>query len=202
MRPLYSLNGLKRKEKFNTFWYVNTSFKINVFKVFIKKLIKLNSNSYPVTVIATGMLPLVLLSLASFVFNFKKIIIIHGHEILMGNFFIQKFIRSALKKSDSIIAVSNFSKNQVLDRLPFLDVKVINNGADFNRFNVKSVNEMKMKGKINLVTVGSISKRKGQHNVIKSLPLISKYYPNLSYNIVGIDNNKDFFGQDGEKIKC
>ena len=161
MRPLYSLNGLKRKEKFNTFWYVNTSFKINVFKVFIKKLIKLNSNSYPVTVIATGMLPLVLLSLASFVFNFKKIIIIHGHEILMGNFFIQKFIRSALKKSDSIIAVSNFSKNQVLDRLPFLDVKVINNGADFNRFNVKSVNEMKMKGKINLVTVGSISKGKG-----------------------------------------
>ena len=81
---------------------------------------------------------MVLIVLFSYFFKFRKIIIIHGHETLMGKFFIKKFIKIALLKSESIIAVSNFSKTQVLDKIPFIKVDVINNGADFNRFMINS----------------------------------------------------------------
>ena len=40
--------------------------------------------------------------------------------------------------------------------------------------------------KLSLITVGKISNRKGQLNVLKSLPRIIKKYPTVHYHMVGI----------------
>jgi phosphatidyl-myo-inositol dimannoside synthase len=43
-------------------------------------------------------------------------------------------------------------------------------------------------GSLNLLTVGRISRRKGQHNVINALPLILEKYPSVMYHMVGIND--------------
>ena len=45
------------------------------------------------------------------------------------------------------------------------------------------------KGYPKLLTVGSISPRKGQHRVINALPLLIERFPNIHYHIVGMDSN-------------
>jgi phosphatidylinositol alpha-1,6-mannosyltransferase len=41
-----------------------------------------------------------------------------------------------------------------------------------------------------LVTVGSISPRKGQHNVLKAMPSILVQYPQAHYHMVGLDHHR------------
>ncbi|MFB0937763.1 MAG: glycosyltransferase, partial [Urechidicola sp.] len=41
------------------------------------------------------------------------------------------------------------------------------------------------------ITVGAVSQRKGQHNVISKLPELIEQYPNIQYHIVGIPTEKE-----------
>ena len=42
-----------------------------------------------------------------------------------------------------------------------------------------------------LITVGNVTQRKGQQNIINALPLLLKKYPDLKYHIVGIPTDRD-----------
>jgi glycosyltransferase involved in cell wall biosynthesis len=71
---------------------------------------------------------------------------------------------------------------------------VIPNGFDLSQLNeVHKKPEYKEKTKsdsLHLITVGNLTQRKGQHNVIKALPLLIKTYPNLIYHIVGLPTDQ------------
>src|SRR5690606_1281512 len=63
-------------------------------------------------------------------------------------------------------------------------LKVIPNG-----FNISSFDNTPKKAApvpLKLVTVGNVTSRKGQHNIIKALPYILEKYPQVTYHIVGI----------------
>src|SRR5207244_836706 len=67
------------------------------------------------------------------------------------------------------------------------NISVINNGIDLEEFEIyNSVPISRLTGEPVLVTVGSVTERKGQHNVIKALPLILKRYPKLRYHCIGL----------------
>jgi phosphatidyl-myo-inositol dimannoside synthase len=141
--------------------------------------------------IISGHLPVILFG-NIFRFYSKDIIgIIHGHEILMGGKIIKFFTKKSLLKMDTLVAVSKFSKDKVLEAFNHPKIEIIRNGFDKTRFEgLVSKENLNMKN-INLITVGSVSKRKGQRNVIKALPTLKLKYPSIKYHMIGNINIKN-----------
>ena len=94
---------------------------------------------------------------------------------------------------DNIVAVSNYTKSLIsyLNK----DVEVIPNGIRVNEWNSDKKTSVVLKGNPVITTVGRVSSRKGQLNVIKHLPELLKYYPDLHYHCVGIPTEADYFTQ-------
>jgi phosphatidylinositol alpha-1,6-mannosyltransferase len=123
----------------------------------------------------------------------KKVLVIHGSEIKQTG--ISKWLfRRALIRSDRIICVSNFTRNKLI-AFYSLDsasqkIDVINNGfiAQVNNYEIKNKNPKKH---LKLITVGGVHKRKGQQNVISSIPELIKNGLELEYLVVGIPREKE-----------
>ncbi len=141
------------------------------------------------TVIASGKFSLWLVFFLKLFYNKKFIAIIHGSEVLLPNKIFRKFTDSCLKGFDKIITVSNFTKS-LIKELDLKNVYVVPNG--FTMSEKKSVYFLEQKPKnLNLITVGNVTRRKGQHNVVRALPLLKESYPGLLYHIVGIPTEKE-----------
>lgn len=134
-------------------------------------------------------------------FFYKKqfIAVLHGSEIRAGGNTSKRLTNWSLKKFDKIIAVSNFTKQMALQNHPNLKIEVINNG-----FVVPKTNAMTHKsnaiGKPKIVTVGNITNRKGQQNVINALPLLKNIFPEIHYHCIGIPTEKTSFAKLAEKL--
>lgn len=133
-------------------------------------------------IVCSGKFSLWLGAFLSFFSKNKFIAIIHGSEILLPNKVLRKLTDLSLKRFDSIIAVSNYTKSLV-SHLKLKNIEVVPNGFEMGK---------KMKIEISkapvpvLITVGNMTRRKGQHNVINALPILLKQYPDLKYHVVGI----------------
>ena len=119
----------------------------------------------------------------------KFIAVLHGSEIKAGNRYLQYLTRWSLLQYDDLIAVSNFTKDYALTVHPKLKIKVINNGIVIDSI----VEERTFNKEINLVTVGNVTYRKGQQNVINALPLLKQYFPMIHYHCVGISTEQNTF---------
>lgn len=155
-------------------------------------------NSYLVSkqsqiIMSSGKFSLWIGALLNIFLSKKKFIgILHGSELKAGGFVSQSITKWSLSKFNSLIAVSEFTKQKALEINHKLIIKVINNGIELNE--TKNIEKTEVKN-INLVTVGNLTQRKGQQNIIIALPLILKKYPNLHYHCIGIPTEKDYFLQ-------
>lgn len=148
-------------------------------------LVKIND-----VVISSGKFSLWIGAVLKLFFKKKKYIaVLHGSEIKAGNVIVQKFTKWSLSQYDTLIAVSNFTKEHALQVNPNLKIEVINNGIEINSITEKRT----ISNEINLVTVGNLTYRKGQQNVIKALPLLKEYFPNIHYHCIGIPTEKVAF---------
>lgn len=127
----------------------------------------------------------------------KYIAVIHGSEVLLPSNLQRKFTDFCLKRFQKIIAVSHYTKS-LIDRLS-LEVEVIPNGFEITR----SADQPKVQFSkpLALVTVGNVTPRKGQHNIIQALPLIKETYPEVKYHIVGIPTTKNSLMGLAEKLQ-
>ncbi len=137
-------------------------------------------------IICSGKFSLWLGAFLSLLQTKKNIAIIHGSEVLLSNYFLRKLTDFSLKRFKVIIAVSNYTKS-LISKLSTEKVVVIPNG-----FNVEVEIKKPVKNKPLpiLITVGNLTQRKGQHNIINALPTLLKKYPDLKYYIVGIPTEK------------
>jgi len=149
-----------------------------------RKLIKTNN-----VLLVSGKFPLWVGGLLSLVSNKPIVGIIHGSEVQLSNSIAKKLSNWALSRLDHVIAVSNFTLNLV-DTLKLKSTSVIPNGFHKMSFEPKQIEE-KNNEVLQLITVGNLTQRKGQHNVIKALPLLLKAYPNLIYHCVGIPTKRN-----------
>lgn len=159
----------------------------NLFKYFklifyVARYIILNNK---VKFIITGHLPIIIFGNIFRFFCKDAIGIIHGHETLMGGNLVKFFTKNSLLKMNTIIAVSKFSKLKVLEKVKHSKIEIINNGFDKKRFEGLVKKKPLNIEKINLITVGSVSNRKGQKNVIKALPSLKLKYPKIKYHMIG-----------------
>lgn len=150
----------------------------------IKRAFSLSNESE--IVICSGKFSLWLGGLLSLFFNKKYLAVIHGNEVLLSNKLLRWITDLALQRFDKIIAVSNYTKSLVA-HLDLKNIEVIPNG-----FEIETANNAKQKNAPVpvLITVGNVTRRKGQQNVIKALPVLLKKYPDLKYHIIGIPTEK------------
>ncbi|MEZ4802538.1 MAG: glycosyltransferase family 4 protein [Gelidibacter sp.] len=125
---------------------------------------------------------------------FKKkiyIAVVHGTEVNFKNFFVNRSIELSLKRFKVIIAVSNYTKS-LIQHLN-LPIKVIPNGYDSNKWSKHVAPFQNLKGSPKLITIGNVTLRKGQLNVISHLPLLRLKYPNIHYHCIGLPTEAEDF---------
>ena len=143
-------------------------------------------------VIASGKFPLWVVAFYSLVIRKKYIAIAHGTEVNFSSPLLKSSIYKSLGRFRHIIAVSNYTKS-LIDHLNLNNLVVIPNGYNPEKWNVSLDDEIKIKGSPTLITVGNVTERKGQLNVINHIPKLLEKYPNIHYHCVGIPTEKEQF---------
>lgn len=142
-------------------------------------------------VIATGKFALWNVAFCSLFYKFPKMAVIHGTEVNFKSAILKKTIDLSLKRFESIIAVSHYTKQLVVHLKR--DVHIIPNGIDISDWLVDNVSKVPLKGSPVLTTVGRVSSRKGQLQVIRLLPELKKQFPDLHYHCIGIPTQAEAF---------
>jgi glycosyltransferase involved in cell wall biosynthesis len=166
----------------------NLHFKIDSFTYAFRVLASIInlSKTKNVYIIASGKFPIYLIGFLSMFFTKNKYLaIIHGSEINVVGFLGKLLMKRSIIKFHKVITVSNFTNNILLNLVPKVKSVVINNGFTMKGDKLEKLGN-KLPGYPNLVTVGSMSKRKGQHNVIMAIPEMLKTFPTLHYHVIGI----------------
>jgi phosphatidylinositol alpha-1,6-mannosyltransferase len=119
----------------------------------------------------------------------ELIAVVHGTELDLKFSAAKQATSYALAKFAKIISVSTYTQKFLPNALPSSIKKyIIHNGIDGSEFNVDDSEPLA--GQPALITVGNVTDRKGQENVIAALPRISAIYPQVAYHIVGRPTNK------------
>lgn len=147
-------------------------------------------------IIASGKFSLWMVALSSIFYKRKKIAVIHGTEVNLTSSLLMKLTFNSIKKMDSVISVSNFTKTFIND-LKLSNSLVIPNGYTLENHTLEKEN---WNSYPNLVTVGRVSHRKGQVNVVKALPKIKEKYPKVCYHMIGIPEDKEYLNDLAKKL--
>lgn len=115
----------------------------------------------------------------------KTLAILHGSEVNLNNSILRKFTHLSINAADTVVSVSNFTRDLLPDWIKKQrEITIIPNGIFLHR--IKSLStESLLEGFPILITVGHVSPRKGQHRVIQALPKLKNLYPEIKYHIVG-----------------
>lgn len=143
----------------------------------------------PMIVMASGKFSIWLAGfLGLFYSHHRYIAILHGSELALNGLsgWLTKF---CLGKFEQGIAVSWFTKSLAEKLAPQLIVTVIPNGFEPDRLDYFP-GKCPLPGFPALVTVGNVSRRKGQQNIIRALPAILERYPKAHYHIIGIPTER------------
>ncbi len=135
-------------------------------------------------VIATGKFSLWNVAFCSLFYKRQTMAVLHGSEVNFKSKGLRKSIEFSLKRFDALVAVSKYTKHLVshLERA----ITVIPNGIDLKVWETGGLEKASLIGSPVLTTVGRVSSRKGQLQVIKLLPELLKTYPEAHYHCVGI----------------
>ncbi len=139
-------------------------------------------------IIATGKFSLWQIHFLKRFTNSKPVLaIIHGSELLLPSKIGRTLTDSALQKADLVVAVSNYTL-KLVNHLELPNTAVIPNGiANVQKFDGRGFEN----SNLSLITVGNVTQRKGQHNVIKAMPEILDLYPKTHYHCVGLPTTVD-----------
>ena len=147
----------------------------------------------PDFVIASGRFPLLLV--AGVPADSVKVAVLHGTEAGAPGSLSRKTMLAALRRFATKIAVSDFTRGYFEFAADDPKVVVIPNGVSGDRFAGAEERgcEDDYAGSPLLVTVGNVTHRKGQDNVIRALPTLLKRYPNLVYHVAGLPTEREAF---------
>lgn len=114
----------------------------------------------------------------------KLIAVVHGSELDLKSSIAKKITTVSLSRFNKIISVSSYTQSYLPKNLSKqIGTYVIPNGISVEEFSNPVVT--KLSGKPALITVGSVTERKGQLKVINALTEILSFLPDAEYHIVG-----------------
>jgi glycosyltransferase involved in cell wall biosynthesis len=109
------------------------------------------------------------------------------------NWFLRFFEEGMLARARKIIAVSHFTKWELINyyKIPEGKIRVIHNGVDISKFK-PATDKRKVKAELGfnpddiaIVSVGRLYARKGLFTLIESMPAVVKRFPNAKFIISG-----------------
>jgi phosphatidylinositol alpha-1,6-mannosyltransferase len=148
----------------------------------------------PDLLLASGRSAVFLAAFAKRGFRLRLVAIGHGTEFGSRDFAYRSLMRLAYRQADAMIFVSRFTGELVRDMglQPKIQA-VIHNGADPEKFDVLSEDHKNVclckqapGARHILLTVGSVTERKGQEVVVRALPEILKEFPDTHYVMAGM----------------
>lgn len=145
-------------------------------------------------IIASGKFSLWLVGFGRLFNSYPCMAIIHGTEVNFKSVLLKWSIGKALKQFDGVVAVSNYTKTKVA-HLNLKRITVIPNGYDPAVWEIRSQTKVVGQGYPKLITVGRVSERKGQLQVIRHLVKGVEIYPNLHYHCVGLPGDTSAYIQ-------
>lgn len=135
----------------------------------------------------------VVAALANTGLNKKLVITVQGTYAVapLYGFVKGALLKWAYKKADKIIAISRYTRSEVLKKTNLKNIEIINHGIDFEKFYKTSINaEEKF-----ILGVGALKYRKGYHISIPAFALAKKEIPDLKYKIIGSQKDADYFNE-------
>lgn len=136
------------------------------------------------TILVSGKFSLWQVHILKLLYRKPIIAIIHGSEVLLANQYLRRLTDQALEKCDYVIAVSSYTLGLV-EHLKLKASAVIPNAIELKEEKPSYQKTLNAEAP-QLITVGNLTQRKGQHNLINALPQLLKPYPKLHYHCVGI----------------
>jgi phosphatidylinositol alpha-1,6-mannosyltransferase len=117
----------------------------------------------------------------------KTMAILHGSEVRPSNALLRGLMNLSVGACDKVVAVSAFTSSLLPEWLRRRTTPVIiPNGIDYPGQDAENVrNTSPLIGEPSLLTVGHVSPRKGQHRVVRALPVIASKHPGVHYHMVG-----------------
>jgi phosphatidylinositol alpha-1,6-mannosyltransferase len=141
----------------------------------------------PDIIICSGMFSLWVGRFLQFFNNKKCIAVIHGSEVDRKVNWQRKLTNWSLKGFKTIVSVSKYTQSLIPERYHDQLHMIIPNAVDIEFLNeFKNIQFKKLSGNPAILTVGNVTLRKGQHNLIKALPEILKKFPQAHYHCVGL----------------
>lgn len=180
----FERNAFAGDQPFHIIWIERKSF---IVQTYLRRIyISLDVAGDASKIICSGKFSLWLGALIRLFYPSKKLVaVVHGSELTLTSSIASRITTYALKKFNSIISVSNFTKKFLPANLPSnITSTVIHNGIDMTEFCKRSM-KILLPGDPALITIGSVTERKGQANVITALPEILKKFPSVQYHIIG-----------------
>lgn len=141
-------------------------------------------DGYPYAIVA---------AVANIGLNKKLIITVQGTYAVapLYNFVAGTLLKWAYKRADKIIAISQYTQNEILKKANLSNIEVINPGIDFKKFyKIPVYSDEKF-----ILSVGALKYRKGYHISIPAFALAKKELPDLKYKIVGSQKDTAYFDE-------
>jgi len=98
-------------------------------------------------------------------------------------------LKWAYKKANGVVAISEYTKQRILEKVGSIKVDVIEHGIDLNKFSRARANSSDKY----ILSVGALKTRKGLHVSIPAFALAKKRIPDLKYKIVGDQRDATYF---------
>ena len=154
----------------------------------------------PDVLVASGRFPLLLA--ARVPTRALRVAVLHGTEAGAAGSAVRKATTAAVQQYRVLIPVSRFTRNYFEIDSSDARATVIPNGVPTDRFSRESSGNDGgcPSGSPRLITVGNVTGRKGQDNVIRALPSVLKRYPNAVYHVAGIPTQRDAFLELARKL--
>ena len=128
---------------------------------------------------------------ASAVFPWPYLITVHGTYGLVPlrmNAVTRTLFARALKRAESVVCVSNYTRQRMAEALGLQNLAVVTNGLELPTPPAAAF-AGQIAGEQVLMGAGALKPRKGYHTVVEALPRIRERYPNVHYYLVGDDQD-------------
>jgi glycogen synthase len=102
------------------------------------------------------------------------------------NQYVYDLEKQGMQEADSIIAVSNYTKNKIIQHygIPKEKIKVIHNGVEFENYALEKVNKLKETNKI-VLFLGRLTLQKGPDYFVYAAQKVLQYYPSAIFVVAG-----------------
>lgn len=152
---------------------------------------KVVSRFKPDRVFVSGKFPVWSLRWVRWICSSARIeVFLHGSEVNLPVWWQRMLFHWNLKQANMLYPVSQYTQSLIPDNCIHDNCSVVSNGILIRELKEwDGIPQKKLSGYPALLTVGRISRRKGQHRVVEALPRLAEVFPDVHYHIVGLSGN-------------